>query len=77
MLRLISISDPINLQGTAVIQGPQGCIMIADLVWCPEQLLECYYWQSWAVLQGAYHCCLSIPGKVLLLPPDDPRCEVC
>jgi hypothetical protein len=28
------------------------------------------------VLQGAYHCCFSIPGKVSLLPPDDPRCHM-
>jgi hypothetical protein len=55
---------------TVTIQGPQGVIRICDLVWCPSDrmdLLELYYWESWAVLQGAYHCCFSIPGKVTLL----------
>jgi len=54
----------------AVIKGPVGVILIHDLVWCPpdrQDLLEIYYWESWAVLQGAYHCCFSIPGKVKLL----------
>jgi len=52
-----------------VINGPVGRIQICDLVWCADRqdLLECYYWESWAVLQGGYHCCLSIPGKVQLL----------
>jgi hypothetical protein len=55
----------------AVISGPQGRIEINDLVWIVDRLdiLECYYWESWAVLQGAYHCCFSIPGKVTLLQP--------
>ena len=56
---------------TVVIEGPKGKIRIRDLVWCPvhrQDLLECYYWESRAVLQGAYHCCFSIPGKVTLLP---------
>ena len=56
---------------TVVIEGPKGKIRIRDLGWCPvdrQDLLECYYWESWAVLQGAYHCCFSIPGKVTLLP---------
>jgi|TARA_R110000822_G_scaffold282720_1_gene404264 hypothetical protein len=56
---------------TVVIEGPKGKIRIRDLGWCPvdrQDLLECYYWESWAVLQGAYHCCFSIPGKVSLLP---------
>ena len=55
------------------IQGPRGVIEIMDLVWCPadrQDLLEIYYWQSWAVLQGSYHCCFSTPGKVSLLPPN-------
>jgi hypothetical protein len=55
-----------------VIQGPVGLIQIQDLVWCPrdrQDVLEIYYWESWAVLQGAYHCCFSIPGKVTLLQP--------
>jgi len=57
---------------TAVISGPAGTIEIKDLVWITDRvdILECYYWQSWAVLQGSYHCCLSIPGKVSLLPPN-------
>lgn len=57
---------------TVVIQGPKGVIEIRDLAWCPrdrQDLLEIYYWESWAVLQGAYHCCFSIPGKVSLLTP--------
>ena len=55
---------------TVSIQGPVGVIRIHDLVWCPDNrldLLEIYYWESYAVLQGAYHCCFSIPGKVVLL----------
>jgi hypothetical protein len=58
---------------TARIRGPKGTIEIRDLVWiCDRQdLLEIYYWSSWSVLQGAYHCCFSIPGKVLLIP-DNP-----
>ena len=53
----------------AVISGPQGRIQLEDLVWVVDRLdiLEIYYWESWAVLQGAYHCCFSIPGKVTLL----------
>lgn len=54
---------------TAVIKGPVGRIQICDLVWITDRqdLLEIYYWEAWAVLTGAYHCCLSIPGKVLLI----------
>jgi hypothetical protein len=53
----------------ARIQGPKGTIELRDLVWIVDRddLLEIYYWQAWAVLQGAYHCCLSIPGRVLLI----------
>jgi hypothetical protein len=53
----------------ARIQGPKGTIEISDLVWIVdrEDILEIYYWQAWSVLEGAYHCCLSIPGKVLLI----------
>ena len=57
---------------TAVIRGPMGVIRICDLVWCPADrmdILEIYYWESHAVLEGAYHCCFSIPGKVTLLKP--------
>ena len=53
----------------ADIQGPQGTIRLNDLVWIEDRqdLLEIYYWEARAVLNGAYHCCLSIPGKVQLL----------
>jgi hypothetical protein len=61
--------DSNNNSYRAVIQGPRGRIQICDLVWIVDRqdLLEIYYWESWGVLQGAYHCCLSIPGKVQLL----------
>jgi hypothetical protein len=75
----VSISDTVLDQGTAILYGPKGYILLQDLMWCPADrwdLLEIYYWESWAVLMGAYHCCFSIPGKVSLLPPDDPRCSV-
>lgn len=54
---------------TAQITGPKGTIEIHDLIWIDhrQDLLDIYYWESWSVLQGAYHCCLSIPGKVLLI----------
>jgi len=57
-----------------VLAGPQGRISIRDLVWMTDRddLKEICYWESWAVLQGAYHCCFSIPGKVTLLPPQNP-----
>jgi hypothetical protein len=53
----------------AQITGPKGTLEIDDLVWVADRqdLLEIYYWQAWAVLNGAYHCCLSVPGKVKLL----------
>jgi hypothetical protein len=56
---------------TAEISGPHGTIIMCDLVWIAdrEDILEICYWEAWAVLQGAYHCCFSIPGKVALLPP--------
>jgi len=56
---------------TASIQGPQGVIQLCDLVWIVDRsdILDLYYWQAWAVLNGAYHCCFSLPGKVSLLPP--------
>jgi hypothetical protein len=75
----VSISDPILDRGTAILSGPKGYILLHDIEWCPEDrtdLLDIYYWESWAVLMGAYHCCFSIPGKVSLLPPDDPRCSM-
>ena len=61
---------------TVEIQGPVGVIRIHDLVWCPPNrldLLEIYYWESYTVLQGGYHCCFSIPGKVELLSSLHPR----
>ena len=56
---------------TASIQGPRGVIQLCDLVWIVDRsdILDLYYWQAWAVLNGAYHCCFSIPGKVSLLQP--------
>jgi hypothetical protein len=62
--------DLLSTGYTADIKGPKGTIRICDLVWIEarQDLLAIYYWESWAVLQGAYHCCFSIPGKVSLLP---------
>jgi hypothetical protein len=61
---------------TAEILGPCGTILMRDLIWIADRadILEIYYWEAWAVLQGAYHCCFSIPGKVTLLPPNEPGC---
>ena len=72
MCMLTVIDSTGEYHTTVKIQGPVGVIEIRDLVWCPadrQDLLEIYYWESWAVLQGAYHCCFSIPGKVSLLQP--------
>jgi len=46
-----------------------GCILVQDLVWMEdrEDLKDILYSQAWAVLQGSFHCCLSLPGKVQLL----------
>jgi hypothetical protein len=62
----------------ARIRGPKGVIEIRDLVWIVDRqdLLEVNYWESWLVLNGAYHCCLSIPGKVALLIEQDPGREM-
>jgi len=59
-----------NMGYSAVLKGPKGRIQMNELVWITDRvdILEIYYWEAWAVLQGAYHCCLSIPGKVALLP---------
>jgi hypothetical protein len=69
MLRLVKHQK--NDQGLylAQILGPHGVIEIRDLVWVTDRqdLLEIYYWESWAVLNGSYHCCFSTPGKVLLI----------
>jgi hypothetical protein len=70
MLTLVDTTGEYNC--TVTIQGPMGQIRIHDLIWCPndrQDLLEIYYWESYAVLQGAYHCCFSLPGKVILLNP--------
>jgi hypothetical protein len=72
MLNLKLVESTGEYNCTVRIQGPAGMIEIKDLVWCPRDrpdILEIYYWESWAVLQGAYHCCFSIPGKVSLLTP--------
>ena len=55
---------------SAKIKGPNGTIKLNELIWIDDRqdLLEILYWEAWAVLNGAYHCCLSIPGKVLLIP---------
>lgn len=74
MLTLIDSTGEYNT--TVEIQGPVGLIRIHDLVWCPSNrpdLWEIYYWESFAVLQGGYHCCFSIPGKVELLDSLCPR----
>lgn len=70
MLTLISHSQGADQLYLAQITGPVGTIEMRDLVWIVDRqdILECYYWQAWAVIQGAYHCCWSIPGKVTLLP---------
>jgi len=70
MLKLLESTGEYNC--TVQIQGPVGIIEIKNLVWLPndrQDLLEICYWESWSVLQGAYHCCFSIPGKVSLLKP--------
>ena len=72
MLKLLETTGEYNC--TVQIQGPVGVIEIRDLVWMPadrQDLLEICYWESWAVLQGAYHCCFSIPGKVSMRYVDD------
>jgi hypothetical protein len=68
MLTVLTTNGEYNT--TVTIAGPCGVIRICDLVWCPadrQDLLEIYYWESYAVLQGGYHCCFSLPGKVELL----------
>jgi len=73
--------EKLNILDTnyVILAGPKGFIQIFDLVWCPDDrqdLLHIFYWESWGVLNGAYHCCFSIPGKVFLLKPNDPRCNM-
>jgi len=69
MLSLVHREQNSNRLWLARIQGPVGTIEIRDLVWVEdrEDLLSIYYWESWGVLQGNYHCCFSLPGKVSLL----------
>ena len=57
---------------SVIISGPQGRIQIQEIVWIADRqdLLSIFYWESWSVLQGHYHCCLSVPGRVSLLPPN-------
>lgn len=76
MLTLIRAEQEQDQLYTAEIAGPCGTIQMRDLVWIVdrEDILDTYYWQAWAVLQGAYHCCFSIPGKLTLLPPKQPGC---
>ena len=74
MLTLVAATGEYHC--TVVIQGPVGAIRIYDLVWCPrdrQDMLEIYYWEAHTVLQGGYHCCFSIPGKVELLDSLNPR----
>lgn len=69
MLTLTSCEQTANTLYRACITGPVGVIEMLDLVWIVDRqdLLTVYYWEAWAVLQGGYHCCWSIPGKVKLL----------
>lgn len=55
---------------SAELLGPYGTIRVHDIVYVIERpsFLELLYMESWGVLNGAYHCCLSIPGKVILVP---------
>lgn len=79
MVRLLRISDTERERGTAIIAGPRGCVEIHDLVWLPADradLIELCYWSAWSATQGVYHCCFSWPGKVSLLTPDDPQCDM-
>lgn len=54
---------------TCLLEGAYGCILVQDLVWMEdrEDLKTILYAEAWAVLQGSFHCCLSLPGKVQLL----------
>ena len=69
MLILLAHEQGADQLWRAQVKGPIGTIEMRDLVWIVDRqdLLEIYYWEAWAVLQGAYHCCWSIPGKVQLL----------
>ena len=69
MLTLLTYKQNTDQLYTAVVKGPVGSIEMRQLVWIVDRqdLLEIYYWEAWAVLQGGYHCCWSIPGKIQLL----------
>ncbi len=69
MLKLLHCESNEQRLWTAIISGPKGHIQIQDLVWITDRsdILEIYYWEAYSVLQGAYHCCFSLPGKVLLV----------
>ena len=62
----------------ARIRGPKGVIELRDLIWIVDRqdILDSYYWSAYSVLQGVYHCCWSIPGKVLLIE-HEPGSSVC
>ena len=69
MLLLISHEQTANNLYNAVVKGPVGSIEMRELTWIVDRqdLLSIYYWEAWAVVQGGYHCCWSIPGKIKLL----------
>jgi hypothetical protein len=73
MIKLVSVTEQTRNPNLldAVISGPKGSLLLKDILWIVdrEDILETYYWEAWAVTQGAYHCCWSWPGKVTLLPP--------
>ena len=75
MLTLVHCAQTKNNLYCARIQGPKGVIELRDLVWIVdrEDILETYYWSAWSVIQGVYHCCFSIPGKVLLIEHEPRR----
>jgi hypothetical protein len=69
MLTLVTVRQGADRLYYCEIQGRRGRIAIHDLVWVVDRqdLLEIYYWEAVMVLDGGYHCCLSVPGKVVLL----------
>lgn len=77
MLTLTNCYQTDNKLYCARILGPKGEIEMRDLVWIVdrEDILDSYYWSAWGVTQGIYHCCFSIPGKVLLIE-QEPRSGV-
>lgn len=69
MLVLEHSEQTTNKLWTAVIMGSFGRLRLHDIVWIMDRqdLLGEYYWSAVLVLQGGYHCCWSLPGKVELL----------